>query len=451
MSYCSLLIEREVGSAKLGSLIDQLKLFNDIDLNQGIPYVAHSEDIAVILKNQDKILQPNQMLEFNGFETRQLLNKALNEGLRNPSATYQNLSSSHPILTSFPPEVFWLSHEKGVKYFQENLSWILQKDGFKFDKTKAEKISGKIAEIIMHSKQKYQIWESLTQRYEGEVLSTILIIASIELAKQSKSKFLAGIVPIIDSKAPNSVSFCHRTNIAYSNFIEIQQSSGETPPRYLYTIPINSSMITTSWTDQLREIVQNVKAAAESKKFDGFFVAVRGLKDVSDEASRVDTLSNLMTSLNKIAYNELLPIWWSRVGFIGVATLDNGAQFFSYSMKLKLEDVYTKFISNSKKSALMRGTGKFYRFDTRELLDWYEVCKLPNKFQTINATSNVDINSFDGKPGNCRTQVQKPSNVQQMNKLVNSWVEHIKNGEMDPGQEHLQGFKDPVYRVWGAR
>ena len=76
MTHCSLLIEKEVGLAKIGMLIDQLKSFNDINLNQAIPYIAHSEDMEVIVKNQDSILQPNQMLEINGFETRQLLNKA---------------------------------------------------------------------------------------------------------------------------------------------------------------------------------------------------------------------------------------------------------------------------------------------------------------------------------------------------------------------------------------
>jgi hypothetical protein len=118
MTYCSLLVEKEVGSAKVGLLIDQLKSFADINLNKAIPYIAHPEDMLTIIKKQDSILQPNQMLEFNGFETRQLLNKALNEGLHNPSTTYQTLSANHPILTSFPCEVFWLSHETAVKRFQ---------------------------------------------------------------------------------------------------------------------------------------------------------------------------------------------------------------------------------------------------------------------------------------------------------------------------------------------
>jgi hypothetical protein len=345
----------------------------------------------------------------------------------------------------------WLSHEDGVKKLRENLVWVLQMERFNFDKIKAEKIATKISEIILQNKQKYQLWESLTQRYEEEVLSTILINASIELAKQSKSKFLAGIVPIIDSKAPNSASLCHKTNIAYSNFIEIRQNRGDSPPRYLYTIPINSSIIGNTWTEQLREIVLNAKIAAESKKFDGLFVTVRGLKDISEESSRVTVLTNLIGSLNTVAYNELLPIWWSRMGFIGVNVLDNGGQFFSYSLKMKLEDVYTKFISNKKNTVLMKMAGKFYRFDTRELLSWDEVCRLPNKFQTIDATSTADICSYDRKPVNCRTQVQKPSNIQQMNKLVNKWIENVEEGEINPGHEYLQGFKEPIYRVWGAQ
>jgi hypothetical protein len=450
MTNCSILIEKEVGLARLGYLIDQLKSFNDLNLNQAIPYLAHSEDMEVLIKNQNSILQANQMLEFNGFETRQLLNKALNVGLNNPSSTYQSLSSNHPILTSFPSEVFWLSHEEGIKKFKENLIWILQKERFNFDKIKAEKISTKIEEILLQNKQKYQLWESLLQRFEGEVLSTVLINTSIELAKQSKSKFLAGIVPVIDSKAPNSVSLCHRTNIAYSNFVELQQNIGDNPPRYLYTIPINSSVISNEWTEQLREIVLNAKVATESKKFDGIFVAVRGLKDLSEESSRVATLTKLISSLNKIAYDQLLPIWWSRMGIIGANVLDNGGHFFSYSINLKLEDVYTKFAANNKKVDLMKRTGKFFHFETRQLLDYNEVCKLRNKFQTINPNSKVDIDSYSGKPVDCRKQVRKPNNIQEMNKLVNHWIENIQNGEINPGHEYLQGFSEPIYRVWGT-
>jgi len=452
MTNCSLLVEREVGSAKLGYLIDRLRSFENINLNQAIPYIAHSEDMEIIIKKQNSILQPNQMLEFNGFETRQLLNKALNEGLRDPSSSYQLLSVNHPIITSFPSEVFWLSHEKGIAKLEENLVWVLQKDKFNFDKPKAEKISKKISELILQNKQKYQLWESLTQRFEGEVLSTILFTASIELAKQSKSKFLAGIVPIIDAKAPNSVSLCHRTNIVYSNFTQLQQDAGDNPPRYLYTIPINSSLITNIWTDQLREIVLNAKVAAESMKFDGLFVAVRGLKDISEESGRVSTLTKLIKSLNLIAYNQLLPIWWSRTEFIGANVLDNGGNFFSYNLNLKMEDVYTKFASKSKKKIeIMKLTGKFFHFETRQLHDYSEVCRLRNKFQTINPTSEVDIDSYAGRPADCRKQLRKPNNVEEMNKLVNRWIEDVKNGEINPGHEYLQGFGEPLYRVWGAQ
>lgn len=291
----------------------------------------------------------------------------------------------------------------------------------------------------------------MTQRFEGEVLSTILFNASIELANQSKSKFLSGILPVIDSKAPNSVALCHRTNIVYANFIELQQNMGESPPRYLYTVPINSSVISNTWTDQLREIVQNAKVAVESKKFDGIFVSVRGLKDISEESTRVSVLSNLIVSLNKIAYNELLPIWWSRTGLIGANVPDNGGSFFSYSIKMRLEDVYTKFISrNKKKPELMKRTGKFFCFKTGELLDYNDVCKKRHKFQTIDDKSKVDIDSYNGKPIDCRKQVQKPNNIQQMNLMVNTWIDDIKKGEINPGQEYLQRFKEPLYRVWGA-
>ncbi|MDD3052259.1 MAG: hypothetical protein PHR06_14085 [Candidatus Cloacimonetes bacterium] len=450
MTNCSLLISKEVGSAKIGFLIDKLKSFENILLNQAIPYVAHSEDMEVIIRKQNQVLLPNQMLEFNGYETRQLLNKALNE--RNPSSSYQELSGNHPILTSFPCEVLWLSHEKGVKNFQENLIWVLQKEKFNFDKSKAERISAKISEIILQNKQKYQLWESLTQRYEGEVLSTIVINASIELAKQSKSKFLAGIVPIVDSKAPNSTSLCHRTNIAYSNFIQIQQEMGDSPPRYLYALPINSSVITNEWSDQLREIVLNAKVAAESTKFDGIFVAVRGLKDISEEPGRVNTLTKLMKSLNMIAYEQLLPIWWSRTEFIGMNVLDNGGNFFSYNLNLKMEDVYTKFISrNLKPVDLMKRTGKFFHFEKRQLLDYNDVCNSRNKFQTLRPNSPVDIDSYNGKPVDCRKQLRKPHNIEEMNKMVEHWLNHVKDGEMNPGHEYLQGFSEPLYRVWGVQ
>jgi hypothetical protein len=227
---------------------------------------------------------------------------------------------------------------------------------------------------------------------------------------------------------------------------------GDSHPRYLYTIPINSSIISNTWTEQLREIVLNAKVAAESTNFDGIYVALRGLKDISEESGRVSTLTKLIKSLNAVAYDQLLPIWWSRMEFIGMNVLDNGGNFFSYNLNLKMEDVYTKFISKSKKKIeIMKLTGKFFHFEKRQLLDYNEVCKSRNKYQTINPNSNVDIDSYNGKPVDCRKQLRKPNNIDEMNKMVDHWVDYIKSGEMNPGHEYLQGFAEPLYRVWGAQ
>lgn len=452
MRTCSLLIEKEVGTAKLGKLIDENKAINDLPLNQLTPYVSTPEDIEVIIQNEN-LLSKDTMLEFNGFRIHQILEKARNmqETLSGYHTPYSKLISNHPSIISFPCEVIWLSHSKGMNDFKDNIEWVLTTESIDFEVEKAKKFSSHYYKLIGESKQKYEFWTSIINKFEKHQLSKLLIDITIELAIQSKMKCMAGLVPIIDPRVINSISLSHKINIAYGKYMDIRSNHNhEKVPKYFYTIALNSSMLPSNdWTDELDMVVKNANQAIMSKYFDGIYVSVRGLSRISNDKGKVSTLSKLVEELNKISYKQLVPIWWSRFGLIGLRLLDMGANYSSYSLNMGIEDVYSTFASNKPIQDSMQLSGKILEPLTGNLYDYSSASKLKEGVPAIDGFTVPALDQYKGKPSLYRKEVVKPYNIAAMNHLNKKWLDDVDRLEINPGAEYLQRFNShPIYRVW---
>lgn len=449
----NLLIENQVGQAILGQMSDQSKSIVDLELNQLAPYISVPEDIEIIINN-NHLLRKGQMLEFNGFRTHQLLDKARNiqETLANFNTPFSKLVEEHPSIMSFPPEVVWLGNPKALTEFKDNIKWVLQTDNIGFNKDKAEKIADEYIRLISASRQKYEFWANVIQKFEGELLSKLLIDITIELALQAKMKYLCGLVPIIDPRAVHSISIAHKTNIAYAKLIDSRQNDGNNVPKYFYTIPLNASSIPSyEYDGNLEGIVKNVRQALQSNYFDGVHVSVRGLSRISNDAGKVETLSKFIRDINEISKEYLLPIWWSRFGLIGLNTLDLGGCFASYSLNMGIDDVYSSFASKVMVEDTMKKAGKLLNPTEGELLEYKAASKLRNGLPKMEGINVSNLKYYKDRPTQYRKEVVKPFNIAAMNHLNQKWYNDIKNGlEVSPGAEFLQRFKSPVwYRAWG--
>ncbi|WP_135610139.1 hypothetical protein [Methanococcoides sp. AM1] len=449
------IIEKIVGDAQLGELVDINNSIEPVSLNRLVPYIAGTEDIEIILKNQD--LVAGKPLEMNGYRTKQLLAKANKVELDSgrDETSYVSLVNNSPTLISFPSEVTWLAADEGVQKFKESIEWILQKDNIGFDHKKAVALSSYLGDSVERSYQKYSFWTDLANNCEGEHLFRLLINASIDLSLQAKAKFLSGILPVMNKKYPSSIGLSHNVNLGYGSIISDREDEGETVPGCLYTINLNTSMIgRNDFSDELKKIVSLSKEAMDYNWFDGIYLSVRDLERISGNDAQVATLSKLITELSHVAQDEHLPLWLSRFGLIGLPAFDMGASFASYTPNLALRDIFKNGGGGNSKNRVMHG--KALNIDARRLWDANEINKLQSHKQSLPALASIrnTASSEELEPSKARayrTRFSKPYNIASMNELSDKWNENVRKGEINPGKEYIKTFSSPsFYGTWGC-
>lgn len=443
-------VDFELGNLKLGELRDITNSIPQIPLNQLIPYVSGGEDIEVVMKYPQ--LFNNRLIEFNGLNTKSILSNASKIESRslNVNRSYSNLMNGSPSLMSFPSEVMWLSLLKGIEKLKENVIWILQKDYFNFDELKAKKIADYYVEIIKSSYQNYSMWNSLNVRFEGEHLYSLLLEISIELALQARMKFLAGFTPVINQKTTSSIELSDKINWAYNKIITDRENYGHDSLKYLYTINLNSSVIQPdNYSDELKRIVSLTGRAMSEPEFDGIFLSMRGLENISKSKGRVSTLLKLIEELSFIAHEERVPLWLSRFGLAGYAAFDLGANYSSYTLNMGLRDLF--------QSGFGRGDrvshGKVFHWPSRKILNVNQVEKTVSysDFPTFQGVRNVPTVEELQSPTHYRINFSKPNNVAAMCTLEDIWKAETKAGEIDAGREYIKTFSEPsFYSTWGC-
>ncbi len=439
----------------------------DIGVNVGYsglpPYVKGQEDFEVILKYPE-ILRDKQPMEVNGFKTYSILKRSLSlqeelqgEEIYDTKQTpYETIASKHPIVVSFPSEVFWLNREGGIDALEKGLKQILPHTDFGFTQKQIRGIWNRFKEHAKNSYKKYHFWRAIIRdKFDGESLSKILMEWTIQNTMDARGKWLSGITPIIDSNTKGSVTYSHRINEAYGSLIKGRIDQGLESPALLYTLNLNSTVIDADeWTPMLEEMVRNTRLAFSEDKdyYEGIFVSVRGLELISKSHGRVNTLIKLMTKLNDIARSEIVPIWWSRLGPAGLAAIDMGSTYSSFPINMSMTDVFLTGGPIDKKYQY----GRVFHPTMRAR--WYkdQVVKAKNgpdgglpelkHYWNKNCPTALDLDT----PPAYRINFSKPYNIAAMNNIVDNWENNIKDGETSPGREFLQSF-EPPYDSWGIR
>ncbi len=447
-----LVINYEAGNAKVGEVIDHL---NKIRLQSGylVPYISGSEDIEALLLNPE-IIPDNVPVEVCGAKSATILNKTitLEERLEAEGGiSYLEFTKRNPLLMSFPPELLWLARNSGLEYWRKTLERFLPLS-IGLNKRESKKITDILISAARKSRENYEFWKIISRTdYGDQRLSKILIELSISMAAKMRCRYMAGFNPIIDYRIKGSVILNHRINLAFATLVNEMLDVGIEAPHYFYTIPINSTLIQPDERiTELNEIIRYCKSALETTDlFGGIHITIRNLELISKDPGRVRVVFKLFSEINQIGKDYRVPVWYSRAGLIGLAALDEGADFASYSPNLTLNDVFLEGGPPEKESQF----GKIINIDKKELWNIKQLKKgmennytLP-KFEKVSFRNIPDSIELDSA-SYYRRLFSKPYNIAAMTELSLRWRENIKDGEIKPGRHYLQDFQVP-FNAWG--
>jgi len=470
MSRTTMIYEPQPSGVGLGRL-EMSSLGVKTDFSTLVPYAKGGEDIEVLLRYPGALRQ-SQPFEANGFKVHSLMKKALalQEELQDmpvysdSADVYTAFLSDHPMLISYAPEVIWLGRRTGMEAWKSNLEIVLPTLDLGLDETMVEEIIGLIDTETLRFAGNYGFWKFVIDKRiacidrkggtdKGERLVRVLLDWSIQNAVNSKAKWMAGLIPIIDMSTPGSVTLSHRVNLAYAHLIDARLDEGKTAPAYLYTIYLNSTMLPDdNWTSMLSTVVRNARLALASAEFDGLYLGIRNLEQVSMRKGRVNTLIKLIREINEIAESNCLPTWYGRLGPLGLAILDEGGTFSSFPLNSNIGDVFT----NGGRGNKLDQFGKVFNPVVRERWDRQQVMAaiagpdggLPrlDSYWSINAPSGSELDN----PVAYRVNFSKPYTLGAMNMLMNQWIDDIRSGEEYPGRAYLESA-EPIYSSWGPR
>jgi len=449
-----IVVEREAGSAFVGGW--QIDQATSVPVGV-VPYVKSREDVSVVLRSPELLLQ-GQPIEFSGYSLYRALRtaEALDSRMadRPGGIRFSDLVASHPVLVSFPPDLTWLAHPDAVTKFGEGLKRVLPDSEMKSTPSDAEKITRNVQEQLLAHPQSYSFWKIATRKDpETHIpLSRYLIEYTLTVASRAKARILAGMVPVIDVRTPNSVWLTHKFNLAFADVVADRVDEGIRAPVYLYTLPINPGVFEADTPSEILSVVErNAQAALRSGLFEGIWVAIRGLPSISLSPGRVNSVMGFLRRLSEVAKANSAALWWSRPGVMGLAGLDVGCAVTSFSFNLRVDDVYLGGRMGRDRShsfgKVLNPVSRDY-WEYRQLLRSLEAPEpgLPALGTCRTVPDVLELQS----PQHYRIQFSKPYNVAAMNWLCSEWKSHVRQGETSPGREYLQTFSAPTNQ-WGLR
>lgn len=445
-------VKSKINSVLLGDVTDTQSHEIITPLNSLVPYAAASEDFEIILKNE-KLLLNKQPIEMNGFNAHLNMKKAVKIGSNTDltDSFYTDFTIKHPILLSFPSEVIWLGIEKGVTRFKDSFIWTAKRSDLGIDPSLIGAYADTFQELIEQSTESYDFWKEITDVSKEKQLSRMLIESTLNMAILTRSTFLSGITPLITKSSSTVGVLSQRMNLAYGAVINDYEEIGEKCPKCLYTINLDSSMISKdNFTHELKDITHRARSSLETNQFDGIFVSIRGLKNLSTSEGRVHTLKKFSETLCDISHDEKLPIWFSRTGLISLALLEQGASYGSFQLNNHIEDVFTGGFKPRKPVDPKIKYGTILDPDTNRILTYHQVMGERHGLTPLvgvqNKPSGLDISS-DVK---YRKNFAKPYNMAAMVYLNKKWLTNVQEGETAPGSEYLSRFSEPnYYSNWG--
>lgn len=444
---------------KVSSKINQIAIgtVNDTKTNEIItplnclvPYAAASEDFEIILRNE-KLLGDKQPIEMNGFNSHLNMKKAVKIGGESGriDSFYSDFTLNHPVLMSYPSEVIWLGIEKGVTRFKNSFDWVAKRSDLGIDPSRIADYSNIFQSAIERNTKNYGFWKEVLTHNDSK-MSRILLESTLNMAILSRSTFLSGLTPLLTKTSTTVGVLSQRMNLAYGALINDYEDIGEKCPKYFYTINLDSSLIPKdNYTDELRDIAHRARGSLETNHFDGIFVSIRGLKNLSESEGRVNVLKKLIESLCDATSDEKLPIWFSRTGLISLELFEQGASYGSFQLNNKIDDVYSGFAPKKPIDPTLK-YGTVLDPDTNRILNPHQVLNAHHNLTPLDGVSNKPNDYISGSDVNYRKYFSKPYNIAAMRYLNQKWLNNVQAGETNPGSEYLSRFTEPSYYCnWG--
>ena len=213
-----------------------------------VPFVKSREDIEVLLR-QHGVLVPGQPIEFSGFSLHRSLRHAM-QLQSEPDSTsrplsFQELSAKFHVQISWPSDLLWSGHSIPLRHFRDFVADSLPLSEMALSSSDCAKIADKLHSIAIGSRRKFVFWRQITKEQFGAAgtLSRLLLEASIAATNRARAHSMAGIVPCIDLKTPNSLTLQDSYNTACAHVIDDRLNQGLRSPAYLYTVALNSTMV----------------------------------------------------------------------------------------------------------------------------------------------------------------------------------------------------------------
>ena len=448
-------IEHQCESSKVG----KWNITSELRLPFGmVPFVKGREDIEVLMRNQE-LLPEGQPIELSGFGLNTILRRSMSLGYEleqegRDDCSYSAMIEAHPSVVSYPPDLIWLAKEDEVERLVKGIRDELPLSDFHLTTADADRVSSEIGNRLLGNGRAYSFWRRLIEKDDAtnQSLSRHVMEYSISGANRARATAMGGIVPALDRKTPGSADLMHSYNVAYAAAIGERLDQGLKAPRYLYTIPVNPSVVEAdSWSPVLETAIRQVRTALESAMIDGILLIVRGLKSISLSTGRVNVVSSLANKLSEIASENHLPLWWSRPGLVGLTALDTGCSFASYRLNLDIDDVY---IGSGGPVPKHHQYGRILNPIMKQVWVKSQVEKamtginsgMPDIGHGITAPTAIDLED----PRRYRINFSKPYNISSFGYLDADWKASVVSGETEPGSQYLQSFEAP-YNQWGLK
>jgi len=420
-------ILEKVGNSIIGSALLSPRM-PEVEVGKAMPCIRTSEDIEGLLRC--KFLDPTVPSEFNLLNSgliQKILWKYFNQIVSSPNFLNPlDVIAGRPSIGYVPPECLTFPTEGATK--------ALNKTGM---------IGAKISVL----REQYpdadgKFWFSIAkERLYSKWIRELLY--HLELLK---GDLFAPPVAVINKKIASSVDLQLKINLAVSSRWEQICGRRHREIGLLYSFHLAPNALDEPTI--LREAVlgMNEILLKEDLRFWGVHLHFTDIRHVTRKPHRIDTAKSLVREVSQITrkYNGFTII--SDAGPVGIAFLDLGASYSSYSPAMTPRKIYDKMrFSEEGRFGKVLGLWRYNlhgREDVRRRGDTMDETGFFPNVVPLTAQGEKSWRAY-------RVQFGKPYNISVMEKInMLRSTELIKNKNPNPGQTHIGRSSDQLITPW---
>jgi len=428
----SLQVLEKVGASLIGSAQFSLR-FPIVEIGKSAPCIINDEDVEALLRCN--FLDPSIPTEFNLLSTSRIqkkLWKYANLEEDNPEYLASvDITANRPSIGYLPPECLVKPNEKAIK---------------------ALKNTGPIGEIVSQIRRKTdkKFWEEITRiKLEGQPLYEHWIRELLENLLLLRGTLIACPVPVLTKEYKSSIAEQAKANIDISDNWEELCGRRYREHGCLYSFHLAPNAL--DEPSLIRKAIMSLNEifSERDNNFWGVHIHFTDISGVSRKQERVGVAKDIVKKVSDIAmrYNKFTIV--SDVGPIGIAFLDQGAAYVTYSLAMTPRKKYLMGMNPNVDIDLLT-YGKVLDLWSYKLLSYNEVKKRGYKISDTQLYTNVVPLNCRNKKRLYRINFAKPNNVAVMEKLNNlRAVELNREKNPNPGLIHIRRSEDSSIRIWG--